>query len=83
MKCLFEFEEILVHYWHPTSIDHCLFPSLKKGKDRDHFSQLYNQYMVRHDYAKNFEGFKTRILSKITTMTTVWYINEFIICQKQ
>ena len=42
------------------------------------FSQLCDQYMIRRNYAKSFEGFKTRILSKITALTTIQYINRFI-----
>ncbi len=30
------------------------------------FSQLCDQFMIRRNYAKSFEGFKNRILSKIT-----------------
>ena len=42
------------------------------------FSQLCNQFMIKRNYAKSFKGFKTTILSKITTLTTVQYINKFI-----
>ena len=42
------------------------------------FSQLCDQFMIRRNYAKSFTGFKTRILSKITTLTVVQYINKFI-----
>lgn len=38
------------------------------------FSQLCDQFMIRRNYAKSFEGFKTRILSKITALTTIQYI---------
>ncbi|MEM0933469.1 MAG: IS982 family transposase, partial [Bacteroidota bacterium] len=38
------------------------------------FSQLCDQFMIRRNYAKTFEGFKTRILSKITALTVVQYI---------
>ncbi len=41
------------------------------------FSQLCDQFMIRRNYAKTFEGFKTRILSKITALTIVQYINKF------
>ena len=41
------------------------------------FSQLCDQFMIRRNYAKSFEGFKNRILSKITAMTVVQYINMF------
>lgn len=42
------------------------------------FSQLCDQFMIRRNYAKSFLGFKTRILSKITAMTVIQYINKFL-----
>ncbi len=42
------------------------------------FSQLCDQSKIRNNYAKTFEGFKTRILGKITALTLVQYINKFI-----
>lgn len=42
------------------------------------FSQLCDQFMIRRNYAKPFQGLKTRILSKITALTTIQYINKFI-----
>lgn len=42
------------------------------------FSQLCDQFMIRRNYAKTFEGFKTRILSKITALTTIQYLNKFV-----
>ena len=42
------------------------------------FSQLCDQFMIRRNYAKSFEGFKTRILSKITALTIIQYINQFV-----
>ena len=42
------------------------------------FSQLCDQFMIRRNYAKSFEGFKTRVLSKITALTVIQYINKFI-----
>ena len=42
------------------------------------FSQLCDQFKIRNNYAKTFQGFKTRILSKITALTLVQYINKFI-----
>lgn len=32
--------------------------------------------MIRRNYAKTFEGFKTRLLSKITALTVVQFINK-------
>ncbi len=40
------------------------------------FSQLCDQFMIRRNYAKSFAGFKTRILSKITTLTIIQFINN-------
>jgi hypothetical protein len=42
------------------------------------FSQLCDQFMIRRNYAKTFQGFKTRVLAKITALTLVQYINKFI-----
>ncbi len=42
------------------------------------FSQLCDQFMIRRNYTKSFQGFKTRIVSKITALTTIEYINKFI-----
>lgn len=42
------------------------------------FSQLCDQFMIRRNYAKSFQGFKTRILSKLTALTVVQYINKFL-----
>lgn len=42
------------------------------------FSQLCDQFMIRRNYAKSFDGFKTRILAKITALTLIQFINKFI-----
>lgn len=42
------------------------------------FSQLCDQFMIRRNYAKTFDGFKTRILAKITSLTLIQYMNKFI-----
>lgn len=42
------------------------------------FSQLCDQFLIRRNYAKTFEGFKTRILAKITSLTLIQYVNKFI-----
>jgi len=52
-----------------------LFKKLRKRIDTL-FSQLCDQFMIRRNYAKTFEGFKTRILTKITALTVVQYINK-------
>lgn len=43
------------------------------------FSQLCDQFLIRRNYAKTFAGFKTRVLSKITALTIVQFINYFIL----
>ena len=42
------------------------------------FSQLCDQFMIRRNYAKSFDGFKTRILSEKSALTTIQYVNKFI-----
>ena len=42
------------------------------------FFQLCDKFMIRRNYAKSFQGFKTRILAKITALTLVQFINKFI-----
>ncbi|AMC11432.1 transposase [Lutibacter profundi] len=42
------------------------------------FSQLFDQFMIRRNYAKSFQGFKTRILSKLTSLTIIQFINKFV-----
>ncbi|MFM9824967.1 IS982 family transposase [Flavobacterium sp.] len=42
------------------------------------FSQLCDQFKIRNNYAKSFEGFKTRILAKKTALILVQYVNKFI-----
>lgn len=41
------------------------------------FSQLCDQFMIRRNYAQSFQGFKTRVLAKITALTLVQFINKF------
>ena len=41
-------------------------------------SQLDGQFSMNINFAKTFEGLATRILSKITTITIIQYINLFI-----
>ncbi|MDB5116369.1 MAG: transposase family protein [Mucilaginibacter sp.] len=42
------------------------------------FSQLKRQFNMGVNLAKKFLGFKTRIVSKITSLTTIHFINKFI-----
>jgi len=34
--------------------------------------------MIRRNYAKSFDGYKTRILSKITAVTVIQMINKLL-----
>ena len=49
-----------------------------RKKIKTHFSQLCDQFLIRRNYAKSFEGFKTRISAKLTALTLAQYINKFI-----
>lgn len=40
------------------------------------FSQLCDQFMIRRNYAKTFQGFATRIMAKITALTIIQWINH-------
>lgn len=42
------------------------------------FSQLCDQFMIRRNYAKTFDGFRIRILAKITSMTLIQFMDKFI-----
>ena len=42
------------------------------------FSQLCDQFKIRNNYVKSFDGFKTRILAKKTSLTVIQYIYKFI-----
>lgn len=37
------------------------------------FSQLCDQFMIRRNYAKSFQGFASRIISKITALTVILF----------
>jgi len=42
------------------------------------YSQLCDQFLIRRNYAKSFNGFATRIVSKISTYTILQYLNKFV-----
>ena len=42
------------------------------------FSQLCDQFMIRRNYAKSFDGYKNRILSKIASVTVIQMINKLL-----
>ena len=52
---------------------------LRKSRKRIEtlFSQLCDQFMIRRNYAKSFAGFRTRIISKISALTILQYLNKF------
>jgi hypothetical protein len=56
------------------------FSPFKKARRRIEtlFAQLCDQFMMRRNYGKTFQGFKTRILAKITALTTIQYLNKFL-----
>jgi hypothetical protein len=61
--------------------DYKPYPAIfKKSRKRIEtlFSQLCDQFMIRRNYAKTFDGFKTRILSKITSLTVIQLINKLL-----
>lgn len=53
-----------------------LFDRLRRQVERT-YSQLKDQFLIERNYAKSFWGYKTRILSKITALTMVQYLNKF------
>jgi hypothetical protein len=52
-------------------------PVLRKARKRIEtlFSQLCDQFMIRRNYAKSFQGLSTRILSKLTALTLIQLLN--------
>jgi hypothetical protein len=53
-------------------------PVLRKARKRIEtlFSQLCDQFMIRRNYAKSFQGLATRILSKMTALTLIQWLNQ-------
>ena len=53
-------------------------PALRKARKRIEtlFSLLCDQFMLRRNYAKSFDGFSTRILSKMTALTLIQWFNK-------
>jgi hypothetical protein len=53
-------------------------PALRRARKRIEtlYSQLCDQFMIRRNYAKSFNGFATRIISKITALTLIQWINK-------
>jgi len=42
-------------------------------------SQLNGQFALNINFAKTFEGFISRIISKITALTMIQYLNLFVL----
>lgn len=42
------------------------------------FFQLCDQFLIRRNYAKSFDGYKNRILSKITALTVIQMTNKLL-----
>ena len=42
------------------------------------FSQLCEQFIIRRNYAKSFQGFKTRISSKLLALKMIQYLNKVV-----
>ena len=45
-------------------------------------SQLQGQFSLNINFAKTFEGLATRIISKITALTMIQYLNLFVFNRK-
>ena len=53
-------------------------PALRKARKRVEtlFSQLCDQFMIRRNYAKSFQGLATRALAKLTALTLIQWLNQ-------
>lgn len=53
-------------------------PVLRKARKRIEtiYSQLCDQFLIRRNYAKSFQGLAVRVLSKITAFTMIQWINK-------
>ena len=58
-----------------TNLNHSFLQSKKK---KTLFLQLCDQFMIRRNYAKSFDGFKNEILFKIMALTEIQLINKII-----
>ena len=57
--------------WKPIFIP---YAKARKRIEND-FSQFVDQFMLNRNYAKQIEGFMTRIISKISAFTIMQYVN--------
>lgn len=53
-------------------------PVLRKARKRIEtlFSQLCDQFMIRRNYAKSFQGLSARIISKVAALTLIQWLNQ-------
>ena len=68
------------HYSNPKKQKYIFRKSRKRIETL--FSQLCDQFKIRNNYAKSFNGFKTRVLSKITALTFIQFVNVFVFNRK-
>lgn len=77
---LFEQSAIKLHTPPRTNqINEPIFPKVfRKARKRIEtlFSQLCDQFMIRRNYAKSFQGFSTRIIAKMTALTFIQLLNK-------
>ena len=57
--------------WKPTFIH---YVKARKRVETD-FSQIVDHFMINRNYAKQIDGFMTRIISKISVFTFMQYVN--------
>lgn len=62
-----------------NQIDYEAFPGVfRKSRKRIEtlFSQLCDQFMIRRNYAKSFAGIARRVMTKITALTLIQWVNQ-------
>ena len=55
---------------------------IKRKRIETLLSQLNGQFSLNINFAKSFEGLATRIISKITALTMIQYLNMFVLNRK-
>lgn len=53
-----------------------LFDRIRRQVEQT-YAQFKDQFLIERNYAKSFQGYKTRILSKVTALTLIQHINKF------
>lgn len=62
-----------------NQLDYKEFPHIfSKARKRIEtlFSQLCDQFMIRRNYAKSFEGISRRVITKMTSLTLIQWVNQ-------